>query len=127
MRVTKSQLRKVIRSVILENEMSNMQSGSIRMSIQPLEIYDIVKDNLRYSASTEILKQITSYGEEFETVSNEPEFMEFVEFCNEYYEKVYAGKGDWRSREPEMQAKATSLNISISDCISILVAYGYGT
>lgn len=122
MRVTESQLRKIIRSVVLENDMMNMQNVPAKMNISTEEIYELVDTHLKYTAATEVLKNITQHNDDHDMIINEKGFIEFAKFCNEYNDEVFAGASDWRSKEPEMQAKATALGISVSDVITILVA-----
>ena len=133
MRITELSLRNLIKKVLLENEMqddmlhgshSNKTSVSrSRRTLDPKMIYDIVKKELRDTAHTPILEEIAKYSDYFEEFENNDEFLEFVDFCSKYNDEVFAGSGDWLSKEQAMQREANSKNISITDCITILVEY----
>ena len=137
MRITETKLKRIIRKIILENEMMDdqMQMPSIEMrsgSLSPHKIFDVIKKRMRY-ANSDIVRQVNeSFTKDLSQMQmEEPHlvqpFMEFVSFCNRYCDDVHCGPqnppqgNNWQQNETMMAQEGSKLGFSIADCSVICV------
>ena len=142
MRITETKLKRIIRKIIVENEMLDNQlqmAPPLRGSgaLSPDQIFDVIKQRMRY-ANSEIVRGINqSVASSFLEMSKSRDplvadlvqpFMEFVNFCNRYCDNVHCGpskpskgQNNWQQNETAMAEEGSKLGFSTSDCSVICV------
>ena len=142
MRITESKLKRVIRKIILENEMLDDElqpapplRGKGRFS--PDQIFNVVKKRMRF-ANTELLRKVnnsisSSFSEMSESTDSREAalvqpFMDFVIFCNRFCDNVHCGpsrppkgQNNWQQNETVMAVEGKKLGFSVADCTFICV------
>ena len=142
MQITETKLKRIIRKIILENEMLDDQlqmapelEGSGMFS--PDQIFNVIKRRMRY-ANSEIVREVnqstassfsemSGSGDAYDSDLVQP-FMEFVDFCNRYCQHVHCGpsrppkgQNNWQQNETAMAKEGKQLGFSVADCTFICV------